>query len=79
MRRYTVDLNLTRDQVLRLYEGSANAVVCRDRSSLRVRFPLQSLRRFVDTEGINGTLTLSVDPEHRLRGIERLSKGAAGP
>ena len=79
MRCYTVDLSLTRDQVLRLYEGSANAVVCRDRSGLRLRFPLHSLRRFVDAQGINGTFTLSVDQHHKLLGIERLSKPQAGP
>ena len=78
MRNYIVDLRLTREQVLRLYEGSANAVVARDRAGLTVRFPLHALRRFVDAQGINGSFELAVDGQHRLLGIERLSNPGAG-
>lgn len=78
MRRYVVDLQLTRDQVLRLYQGSANAVVGRARNGQRIRFPLHSLRQFVGIEGVNGTFELAVDREHRLVSIEQLSKLRAG-
>lgn len=78
MQTYIVDLRLTREQVLRLYEGSANAVVARDRAGLTVRFPLNALRRFVDGQGINGSFQLAVDGRHRLLGVERLSKPRAG-
>ena len=74
MRRYVMDLQLTRDQVLRMYQGSASAVVGRARNGQRIRFPLHSLRQFVDLEGVNGTFALAVDREHRLVSIERLSK-----
>lgn len=72
MQRYVIDLRLSRAQVLRLYEGSADKVVGRARSGQRIQFPLQSLRRYVAAEGVEGTFQLSVDGRHRLVAIERL-------
>ncbi len=72
MRRYIVDLQLTRGQVLSFYQGAARAVVAPARSGERVQFPLDALRPHVDADGISGTFLLMVDSRQRLLGIERL-------
>jgi hypothetical protein len=74
VRRYVLDLHLSRNQMLRLYQGSASAVVGYARSGECVRFPLHSLRPFVDSDGISGTFELRVDARQRLQEIRRLSK-----
>ena len=78
MQRYVVDLRLTRDQVLRMYQGSVNALVGQARNGQRIRFPLRTPRQFVDSEAVNGTFQLAVALEHRLVSIERLSKLRSG-
>jgi len=78
LQRYLVDVRLTRDQVLRIYQGSANAMVGQARNGQRIRFPLHTLRQFVDIEGVNVTFQLAVDRERSLVSIERLSKLRSG-
>lgn len=72
MQRYVIDLRLSRDQILRLYEGSADKVVGRARNGQRIQFPLQTLRRYVTADGVEGTFQLSVDGRQRLIAIDRL-------
>lgn len=78
MQHFVVDLRLTRDQMLRMYQGSANAVVGHARNGQRIRFPVNSLRPFVGIEGVNGTFQLTVDARHRLVSIQQLSKPGPG-
>jgi len=70
--RYVVELAISADELLRLYAGTANTVVTRDRVSGRtVRFPAANLRPFVTPEGVFGRFELRVDADNRLQEIHR--------
>jgi len=65
--RFVVELAIPADEFRRLYEGSANTVVARDRISGRsVRFPASRLRDFVTPAGVYGRFELQVDADSRL-------------
>ncbi len=71
--RYVVELAIPGDEFLRLYEGSANAVVARDNvTGKTVRFPASRLRSFVTPAGVNGRFELQVDEHNRLQLISLL-------
>ncbi len=79
--RYVVDLAISADEFRRLYTGSANTVVTRDRvSGKTVRFPANALRNFVTPAGVFGSYELQVTSENRLVNIQRLGDtgGACG-
>jgi hypothetical protein len=65
-------MRLTADQVKSFYAGSVSQVSVRDRNGLRLVFPLQSLRGFVDHDGVRGSFALYVDADNRLQKLERL-------
>jgi len=70
--RYIVDLTISSDEFRRLYTGSANSVVVRDRvSGKRVRFPANGLRQFVLPDGVHGRFELQVDANNKLIDIQR--------
>ena len=70
--RYVVELAISAEEIRRLYEGTANVVVARDRLSGRtVRFPANRLRPFVSEAGVYGRFELEVDAENRLLNIGR--------
>ena len=70
--RYIVDLEISARAMLRYYSGAACAVVTYARGGVRVRFPAEILRPFVDHAGVRGTFALSVDEHHKLQRIERI-------
>jgi len=47
-----VELNISRDEYLRWYQGGAREVDAVARDGRRVRFPANSLQRFVQHSGI---------------------------
>ncbi|XOV81921.1 MAG: DUF2835 family protein [bacterium] len=71
-RRFVVDIRLTTEQIKAFYAGDVSQVSARDRQGIRLAFPLQSLRRFIDHNGISGTFVIHVDRHNRLRSLERL-------
>ena len=80
MRRFIVDLHIPADELLRYYRGTARGVVVRARSGERVRFPAEVLRGHVGRHGVQGTFSLSVDANNRLRSFERVgSVGESHP
>ena len=69
--RYVVDLAISADEFQRLYAGTANTVIARDRiSGKTVRFPASRLRRFVTPAGVFGRFELQVDGANRLQHIQ---------
>lgn len=74
--RYVVDLAIPADELRRLYAGTANTVVARDRvSGLSVRFPASRLRAFVTPAGVFGRFELQVDADNRLVEIRAVESG----
>jgi len=71
--RFVVELAISAAEIQRLYAGTANTVIARDRISGRsVRFPASRLRPFVSSEGVFGRFELVVDERNRLQTLHRL-------
>ena len=67
-----VELNISRDEYLRWYQGGAREVDAVARDGRRVRFPAYSLQRFVQHSGIQGTFAIYFGPDNKLQRVERL-------
>ena len=64
-------LNLSREQFMRYYRGSADAVVARSPDGRTVRFPARLLRPFVSHDGVQGRFRLRFQG-HRLLDLNRV-------
>lgn len=71
-RTIIVDLSISAEEYLKLYEGvaqNANAVA---RDGRRVQFPAHILRPYVTRSGIFGTFEISFDENLKFSAIRRL-------
>ena len=75
-RTFVVDLAISADEFVRLYQGAARAVVARARNGQTVQFPANSLTRFVLHDGVHGSFRLEIDADNKLQSIDRI--GQAG-
>lgn len=65
-------LVLTPDQIERMYEGSARAVVCTSTTGQVIRFPLNILRPFITRSGINGRFKITFDKNFKFKSLHQL-------
>lgn len=67
-----VDIHISREEYLRWYQGSANAVVAQARDGRTIRFPADALQSFVTHNGIAGSFAIYFDSNNKLQKVERL-------
>ncbi|BFM11451.1 hypothetical protein R50072_16040 [Simiduia litorea] len=67
-----VDLTIEKDELLRLYRGSARIVSARAIDGRRIQFPAQALRAFVKENGVNGRFRIEFDHAFKLVSIKAL-------
>lgn len=67
-----LDLRISSDEYLKLYQGRADSVVTVARDGRTVRFPADILRKFVTRDGIQGSFVIYFDTENRFQSIDRL-------
>jgi len=67
-----VDLNISRDEYLRWYQGGAQNVNAVTRDGRRVQFPASSLQPYVQHSGVQGTFAIYFDENNKLQRVERL-------
>lgn len=67
-----VDLSISADQFLRLYQGSADTVIAQARDGRKVRFPAGILRPYVSPSGVSGSFRLEYDQQNRLKKLEKI-------
>lgn len=65
-----VNLAISREELLRLYRGSARVVAARAEDGRRVQFPADALRRLVTDEGVYGRFVITFDSQHKLISVE---------
>lgn len=68
----TVRLAIPAEEFIRLYQGSAKAVIARSDDGRQVKFPADILRPFVLHEGIYGIFKIHFDEFHKFKSIERV-------
>ncbi|MDN3639545.1 DUF2835 family protein [Simiduia curdlanivorans] len=67
-----VDLVIEKEELLRLYRGSARIVSARAIDGRRIQFPAQALRAFVTDSGVNGRFRIEFDQAFKLVSIQAL-------
>ncbi len=63
---------LSHAQLQSYYAGQVSFVWARDANGVRLQFPLNVLRRYVDHNGLRGRFELCVDGHNRLQSIRRI-------
>lgn len=67
-----IDIRISAEEMMKLYQGVAQNVSVRARDGRRVQFPASSLRPYVTSSGVEGSFILIVDAQHKLQSISRL-------
>jgi hypothetical protein len=65
-------LNISSQEYIRYYQGSARKVIVRVQDGRTVQFPAGHLRQFVTPKGVQGKFVLRTDDNHKLIDIRRL-------
>ena len=65
-------LNISREQALRYYQGTAKVVVVTAVTGQQLQFPAEHIRSFIDRNGINGQFSIQFDKDNKLIGLNRI-------
>ena len=66
------NLNISAQEYLRVYKGSARQVVVRGAGGSSLSFPAEHLRRFVSRDGVQGRFELKYDASNKFVSLEKL-------
>ncbi|MEC7816580.1 MAG: DUF2835 domain-containing protein [Pseudomonadota bacterium] len=72
MQQIIVDINISPDEWIKLYQGVATDVHTTARDGRSVRFPARILSRFFLQDGIRGSFRIVFDQNGKFTSIERL-------
>ncbi len=72
MQQIIVDVEISPDEWIKLYEGAATDVRTTARDGRSVRFPARILSRFYLKDGIRGSFRILFDDAGKFVSIERL-------
>ena len=72
MSQVFVDLTISADEYLKLYQGKTTIVNATARDGRKVHFPANILVPFVTREGIHGSFCINYDANNRFQHIQRL-------
>ena len=72
MQQIIVDVNISPDEWIKLYQGSATDVHTRARDGRSVRFPARILSRFYLRDGVQGSFRILFDDQGKFVSVERL-------
>lgn len=72
MQQIIVDVEISPDEWIKLYEGAATDVRTTARDGRSVRFPARILSRFYLKDGIRGSFRILFDDQGKFVSVERL-------
>ncbi|WBU39700.1 MULTISPECIES: DUF2835 domain-containing protein [Marinobacter] len=72
MQQIIVDISISPDEWIKLYQGVATDVRTTARDGRYVRFPARILSRFFLKDGIQGSFRILFDDQGKFASIERL-------
>jgi hypothetical protein len=72
LNRIRFSLDISSEDYLRYYQGSAHSVVVTSEDGRRIQFPASNLRPFVTREGVRGRFELLLDEGNRLLELRKL-------
>ena len=73
MQRVTFDIHIPADEYLRVYKGSAKAVLVTAHDGRRIQFPANILQPFLLHSGISGRFAIQFDREGKFQNISRIA------
>jgi hypothetical protein len=73
MQQITVDIIISPDEWIKLYQGSATDIHTTTRDGRSVRFPARILSRFYLQNGIRGSFRILFDGQGKFVSVERLA------
>lgn len=73
MHSVTVNLHISAEEYLRVYQGTGKVVVARDLQGRTVRFPAKILQPFVGHHGISGCFKITFSDHGKFQTIEKLA------
>ena len=71
-KQYFFRLQISQQQFLRYYQGSASSVQVVSECGKRLHFPAVRLRPFLSHTGINGRFLLTIDNNNRFVNLQQL-------
>ena len=72
MNRHRFQMNLSAEEFLLYYRGTAKAVIVQAEDGRTIQLPASSLRPFVTASGITGRFELTLDASNKLIDLRRL-------
>ncbi|WP_148862502.1 DUF2835 domain-containing protein [Marinobacter fonticola] len=72
MQSIVVDLSVSPEEWIKLYQGAAHDVRAVSRDGRTVRFPARILSRFALRDGIHGSFQINFDDQGKFHSISRL-------
>jgi len=73
MQSILVDLRISSEKYMMLYQGVAQNVYAQSLDGRSVQFPAKILQPFLLRDGINGRFRITFDNQGKYQGIEKLS------
>jgi len=67
-------LNISREQALRYYQGTATTVIVTAITGQKLQFPAEHIRPFIDQNGIQGQFNIQFDKENKLIKLNRIQR-----
>ena len=68
-----VDLYISADEYLKIYQGSAKFIKATAIDGRSVRFPANIMQKFVLHDGLRGRFEIEFDREHKFKQVKRLA------
>ncbi|MCB1664355.1 MAG: DUF2835 domain-containing protein [Pseudomonadales bacterium] len=72
MKQIILDISIPADRFEALYSGTVKDVQAVSREGLRVRFPGEILKRYVDHRGVHGTFRIEFDESNKFKAITKI-------
>jgi hypothetical protein len=72
MPKLTFTLNISAEEYLQFYRGTAASVLTVTESGRQLQFPAAELRPYVSHTGIRGRFEIEFDDQHKLQRLTRL-------
>jgi len=72
MRQIIVDLNINKDEWLKIYRGQTKLVYAHSRDGRSIQFPANILSKYTGHNGIQGSFIIAFDADGKFQTISRL-------
>tara|TARA_R110002110_G_scaffold195770_1_gene405448 strand:- start:57658 stop:57882 length:225 start_codon:yes stop_codon:yes gene_type:complete len=69
MPKVTVTLNISKEKILKFYQGSVHNIVAHADDGRVIRFPINTVRQFVKDDGIKGRFEIEFNQQGKFMGI----------